>query len=228
MKSALSAPCGCYGNRHAFVTNCSLCGRIYCTNEIRSSSLLPSACVFEGCGGTVQMPPSAEEAKAMALPTGLIKALEVKDRLLIFDKENTKRTHVQDMQADYYTTSAWLTEEEKADIERREIERKARNNRRGDRSLNLSLSSGGFEETVHEEVFPDEVTPVEDGINSANRLDQPAPANYGLSSNPLEMEDTKSGYIYRKMIARSIDEGSRQGVQCKAQSRLQSNFDEIV
>lgn len=164
----------------------------------------------------------------MALPVGLIKALEVKDRLLTFDKENTKRTHVQDMQADYYTTSAWLTSEEKADIERREIERKARNNKRSNRSLNLSLSDGGFVETEKEEEgeLLNDATNMKDGVT--NREDQVVPVSYGLGGNPLETEDSKSGFIYRKMIVHYPDLGSRKSVESKAQGRLQSDLDEIV
>ena len=45
------------------------------------------------------------------------KAYMNKDRLLQFDRENAKRTHVHDAQADYYESTAWLTDEERARID---------------------------------------------------------------------------------------------------------------
>ena len=47
---------------------------------------------------------------------GVAKAYAVKDRLLQFDRENARRTHVHDAQADYYESATWLSPEEKAAI----------------------------------------------------------------------------------------------------------------
>lgn len=42
----------------------------------------------------------------------------------MFDKENAKRTHVHDAQADYYETSTWLTEDERREIDEKEKKRR--------------------------------------------------------------------------------------------------------
>lgn len=49
-----------------------------------------------------------------------VRAYELKDKLLQFDRETAKRTQVLDAQSDYYTSSTWLDEEEKAAIDAKE------------------------------------------------------------------------------------------------------------
>lgn len=62
------------------------------------------------------------------IPPGEAKAYQMKDKLLSFDKENAKRTHVHDAQGDYYSADIWLSEEEKKAID--EKQRKKRESRR--------------------------------------------------------------------------------------------------
>eukprot|EP01035_Chromulina_nebulosa_P017213 gene17213-22735_t len=52
-----------------------------------------------------------------------IKAYQMKDKLLVFDKEHAKRTQVFDSQADYYESSTWLTNEEKKAIDEKQKKR---------------------------------------------------------------------------------------------------------
>jgi hypothetical protein len=51
----------------------------------------------------------------------------LKDKLVQFDKETAERTKVYDDESDYYSSTAWLSELEKEELERRE------NDRRGER-----------------------------------------------------------------------------------------------
>jgi hypothetical protein len=49
-----------------------------------------------------------------------VEAYRQKDKLLTFDREHAKRTHVNDAQSDYYESSTWLSDAEKADLDRKE------------------------------------------------------------------------------------------------------------
>ena len=67
--------------------------------------------------GTLRPPMSAEMATAAHFDSASVRAYSQKDKLLLFDREHAKRTHVHDAQADYYESSAWLTPEEKKQID---------------------------------------------------------------------------------------------------------------
>jgi len=55
-----------------------------------------------------------------------IRAYALKDKLLVFDKENAKRTTVRDAQADYYENDTWLSATEKAALDEKERLRRER------------------------------------------------------------------------------------------------------
>ena len=115
--------CGCMATRHKFIGNCTSCGRISCQIEgpITKAGI---SCFF--CDGIVIPPMSADEILDNNILSSednydnTMKAYQLKDKLLIFDKENAKRTHVHDSQADYYETSTWLTEDEIKEIDEKE------------------------------------------------------------------------------------------------------------
>jgi hypothetical protein len=76
------------------------------------------SCKF--CGSECCLPQTAEQMRANGADATTIKAYELKDRLLLFDREHAQRTRVYDAQGDYYSSSTWLTDKEREDIERKE------------------------------------------------------------------------------------------------------------
>ena len=143
--SSSSSPpllCGCMSTRHPFFTSCYHCGRIHCVKEQSSSS---SSCLH--CARTLFLPISAQELAAKGLKEGspLLEAYRQKDKLLIFDQENVKRTQVFDAQGDYYesnaTSSSWLSEEEKQMMARKEERRKKKLHERRKLRVDIHLFS---------------------------------------------------------------------------------------
>ena len=111
---------------------------IYCSEE--RDFLLSSAgtCVF--CG-SCDCKLSPQEVQAQGLTSVQASAYALKDKLLQFDLENAKRSHVRDAQADYYETNdRWLSDEEKAKIDEQQQLRRERlkpQNRRVQLSLTV-------------------------------------------------------------------------------------------
>lgn len=135
----LDKGCRCLALRHACYSNCQQCGIIFCVEDealVRSKGCY--ACLN---GGTIEPPLSAAEAR-VSLSQAEAKAYELKDRLLQFDLENVKRTHVFDAQADYYETSVWLTDAEKEAIDSRQQKRREQLLPSSRRTV-LTLSLGG-------------------------------------------------------------------------------------
>lgn len=107
--------CGCKATRHPAFTNCLGCGLIYCSEERDFLVSSGGKCVF--CG-SCECNLSPQELQAQGLTPIQASAYALKDKLLQFDLENAKRSHVRDAQADYYETSdRWLSDEEKAKID---------------------------------------------------------------------------------------------------------------
>lgn len=123
--NTLRTICGCFATHHTYTTSCIHCGRIHCEKE----GLGP--CLF--CGVELIPPlPNDEVQNYRAEVTGdMSAAYKQKDKLLTFDKENAKRTKVNDAQGDYYETSTWLTAEEKAQIDEKERRRLEKYKRSG-------------------------------------------------------------------------------------------------
>eukprot|EP01035_Chromulina_nebulosa_P030048 gene30048-39907_t len=102
---------------HPLVASCSECGFICCEKDkhrvgVASRNPCPS------CGtGTLRPPMTKDMAAAAHYDSATVRAYSQKDKLLLFDREHAKRTHVHDAQADYYESSAWLTAEEKKQID---------------------------------------------------------------------------------------------------------------
>jgi hypothetical protein len=103
------------GTQHKAITNCTSCGKVICEREGIG------CCGF--CGTLTHLPLSSEEAEQAGLGEALLTAVRHKDKLLRFDREHTKRTQVHDAQADYYTSTNWLTPEEKQQMEEKEKKR---------------------------------------------------------------------------------------------------------
>lgn len=124
-----SVVCGCFGTVHKPLTNCLHCGRIAC--EIEGYGF----CGF--CGYLIEKVALAERNRDGTFD----KALLHKERLLKFDREFTKRTHVYDDQADYFsnTTSTWLDERERNDAEEKDEARRKDIHERKKHTLTLDL-----------------------------------------------------------------------------------------
>lgn len=138
--SGLVAPttndlCGCMAVRHKFRTSCTRCAWIAC------EQYAPDQCMK--CNEPLTPPMTAEDAILAGYDEGTINAYKMLDKLLQFDKENVQRTHVHDAQGDYYETGTWLTEEEKADIERREKLRQEAKTNRIRRKVNINFDIAG-------------------------------------------------------------------------------------
>jgi hypothetical protein len=119
-------------------------------------------------------------------------AYALKDKLLQFDLENAKRSHVHDAQADYYETSTWLTDEEKLAIDQRQKARREAlvpSSRR--RFLNVHIGSGGGRAVSS---FKKSVEEGEEGVNEE---EEEVVVNVALSENK-----SHAGEIYRRMMER--------------------------
>ena len=123
--------CGCMSTRHKFIGSCIGCGRIICEKEI--ACILSKEC--PSCGDLRCFPPltSNEMLKTEAIfsfdkgkysTDQLSKAYFQKDRLLQYDREHAKRTHVHDAQEDYYETTTWLDEKDKKRIDKKQEQKK--------------------------------------------------------------------------------------------------------
>lgn len=113
--------------RHNFFTSCINCGFIVCDQDEEITSSLQ--CPY--CNAALLLPMNADEAQLIGENESVVEAYRLKDKLLIFDKENTKRTHVFDAQADYYESANWLSEDEKKRIDDKERRRRAAKKNRG-------------------------------------------------------------------------------------------------
>lgn len=130
-----SDKCNCMASRHKFNTSCKGCGWIACVNHQHSK------CNF--CDEVLQPTMNSEEAILLGYDEATVKAYKMLDKLLQFDKENAQRTHVHDAQADYYETGTWLTEEEKADIAKREALRQDAKKKKSHRKVNIRFDIAG-------------------------------------------------------------------------------------
>ena len=106
--------CGCYGIRHRLVGSCVSCGRVICDAETTATTSAPTVlCGCPTCGNAVLPPLTADQIASLGADSATIGAYQQKDKLMTFDREHAKRTHVNDAQSDYYESSTWLSEEEK-------------------------------------------------------------------------------------------------------------------
>ena len=133
--------CNCYATNHAFLTNCISCGWICCINNKSGK------CGY--CKNDLTINMSINETIQSMSSTDCdprkMKAYQLVQKLLVFDKENTIRTSVHDAQGDYYESSGsmWLTEDEKKEIMRREALRKEKSKRVQDRRIDIRFDLEG-------------------------------------------------------------------------------------
>lgn len=114
------------------LTNCLRCGKVYdCRTALNQekNEFLHSGGVCVFCGTQVLLngePLSEAEVLGCADLGEAARSAEARAATLVAaDKNSGARTHVHDDQADYFETSsdAWLTPEEKAELDRRQAEK---------------------------------------------------------------------------------------------------------
>ncbi|KAL9187042.1 hypothetical protein ACHAXT_010762 [Thalassiosira profunda] len=121
--------CGCFGNKHKPLTNCLHCGRIACEGEG-----IDDYCHF--CGFYIEDFSTKTDGNAK-----IASALRHKERLLQFDRESVKRTHIHDDQEDYFavSNSMWATSDEQEDARQLEEERRKKIHERGNQVMSINF-----------------------------------------------------------------------------------------
>jgi len=121
--------CGCFGNKHAPLTNCLRCGRISCEKEEYD--------YCHCCGYLIQAFTSQNTGDTANIDS----ALRHKERLLEFDRTSASRTHVHDDQEDYFvaSNSMWSTEQEQEQARLMEENRQKKLHERKKQVLNINL-----------------------------------------------------------------------------------------
>jgi hypothetical protein len=139
--------CSCLGTRHGHITNCTNCGYIICRFEVteqQSTSSVGELISCPNCNEMCTPPYSAQQVEAQKFDETTVKAYKQKDTLLQYDKEHAKRTIVRDAQADYYVSSAWLTDEERKEMELKERQRlEMKKHARRNKKINIRFDIAG-------------------------------------------------------------------------------------
>jgi hypothetical protein len=198
--------CRCHCTRHTLVGSCTQCGRPICEEE---EWMLRCGCIH--CGQPC-LPPTAaddirEKASAGKWPWGelsneqlenTIKAYTAKDRLLTFDKQHTRRTHVFDAQADYYESSAWLSPEEKARIDAITLKRRT-SKKPSNRKYQVTIDIAGRKVyTEDDEQLQQEEQEKQDNQREMQEGQLHSKAEADLEENEgLKYSTHKAGEVYR-------------------------------
>ncbi|KAL1138591.1 hypothetical protein AAG570_008654 [Ranatra chinensis] len=125
-------PCKCQASKHDLVNNCLSCGRIVCEQEG------PGPCLF--CKTPVT--DSGQPAKVYnEKNASLDSAIELRDRLLEYDKTSERRTRVIDDENDYFSSnSVWLSKDKRDAFKKKIEELQALKNSRGQHKLLLDFT----------------------------------------------------------------------------------------
>ncbi|XP_059486166.1 activating signal cointegrator 1 isoform X2 [Neocloeon triangulifer] len=160
--------CTCEATKHALINNCLSCGRIVCAQEGAGP------CMF--CGKLVCTKDQAKivgrgSKKSEKLIQHLMKhaedpkmdkAVEKKNKLLEYDKQNFKLTRVIDDQKDFFATSTWQSEKERSHIQKKEQELMGqRYGSRRDKKFTLDFSG---RRVVEDEIVEEQFNPEDDPI----------------------------------------------------------------
>jgi len=147
------------------------------------------------CGSALKLPMTADMAALAKLDALTVKAYAQKDKLLLFDREHAKRTHVHDAQADYYDSSAWLTPEEKQLIDDKLRKKKeARERRPTTKHITFDLAGRKITEYIGD--ANDANSPKEDRLASGDELLIDVST---YQNTELESRRSKAGEVYRQM-----------------------------
>ena len=146
-------------------------------------------------------PMNAEMAAAANFDGPTIRSYAQKDKLLIFDREHAKRTHVHDAQADYYESSTWLTPEEKKLIDDKLRKKKERRDRRPTtKRITLDLAGRKVVEYIRNEDEDDtEELLVEADQTSPREFDAILHDDQPFLNTDLDNRRSRAGEVYRLM-----------------------------
>ena len=189
--------CRCMAKRHNFFTSCVSCGFIVCEDDEDSKASMN--CPF--CSTALLLPMTAEEAQYL-IGDEAVAAYKMKDKLLVFDKENAKRTHVFDAQADWYESANWLGEDEKKRIDDKERRRReARKNRGRKNKINITFDLAGRKtiEYVEDEEEEENAAAEEEFEPDPEEDDEEGRA---YENAGLQEQRGKAGEVYRLMKQR--------------------------
>ncbi|XP_070542239.1 activating signal cointegrator 1-like isoform X2 [Ptychodera flava] len=157
-------PCECQAQKHRLINNCLKCGRVVCEQEGSGP------CYY--CGALVCTPNEQEvlarnshksekllkklmgdhllndkythvPADSIKMRENFNKAVQHKDKLIEYDRNSVRRTHVIDDESDYFATDTnrWLSKKEKEMLKKREAElREIRHGSRRDRKVTLDFA----------------------------------------------------------------------------------------
>ncbi|XP_056428631.1 activating signal cointegrator 1 [Hyla sarda] len=137
--------CECLAQKHKLINNCMNCGRIVCEQEgsgpclfcgnlvctkeeqdillrdsNKSQKLRKKLLGGAETSGKTDLLPHQE----MRLKVGLERAMQHRDKLLEYDKNSVRRTHVIDDESDYFSTDSnqWLSQAEREALRQKEQE----------------------------------------------------------------------------------------------------------
>ncbi|KAK0175370.1 hypothetical protein PV327_009124 [Microctonus hyperodae] len=131
--------CDCEAKSHSLVNNCLNCGRIVCIQEGSGPCFHCGELVCTPdqqsilCSNTKQSDTLYNKLMEQKPGQGRKAALLQRDKLLEYDRDSAKRTHVIDDECDYYQSSdsVWLSENERKEIQKHEEQ--VRNEKYGSR-----------------------------------------------------------------------------------------------
>ncbi|QDZ19187.1 zf-C2HC5 domain-containing protein [Chloropicon primus] len=120
--------CNCHATRHDLLANCLSCGRIVCTQEGEGPCLFCGALVVRD--REARYAALAERQRRSQVEGGgrarenMERAAGEKDRLVGYDRASAKQTAIIDDQSDFFEidSNIWLSQEEKAELKKREEE----------------------------------------------------------------------------------------------------------
>ena len=132
-----------------------------------------------------------------------LNAIKLKDKLLSFDREFVKRTHVYDAQGDYYA-SPWLSEEEQKSVIEKENKRRAKLASAGrDKGFEVKIDILGRVQLTDVLIKGDESSDDDDNSDNDNIINTTNSTNSTnnkvVPGNNLQIRNTKSGSIYRSL-----------------------------
>lgn len=162
--------CNCQASKHGLINNCLKCGRIVCEQEGSGPCLFCSRPVYSR--DELHNNPQLSKLAQGDDGGSLAGALQLKDRLLEYDKASEVRTRVIDDECDYFSTnSVWLSKEMKEELRKKEQQLQELKH---SRARNLILDFTGrciiddeFKKLNLESSLLDEVTDLMDSSNSA-------------------------------------------------------------
>lgn len=183
--------CPCMATIHNLLGNCLECGKIICEREAaqlcsfcgntlpwRASRRAIANARGRAANVTREYKDQIEQEQKLlfreqdneAEDESLHEAIRRKNQLLHFDQTSAERSHVYDDQADYFkdSSSAWLSESEKAEALRKDQERMQNLHERRPNQISLNIDGGNVSVRDHTREIYEKETAKKFGINEEN------------------------------------------------------------